>query len=357
MLGFKNFMSERLAIDLGTANTRLYVQDEGIVIDEPSVVAVDLGFEPAGRVVAVGFEASSMLGKAPEHIRVIRPVRYGAITDIDAACAMLSRFIHNARSRTRFSRFQAVIAVPAGISQIESHAVIEAAEAAGAGRIHLLEGTLAAALGAELPIAEPVCSMVADIGGGTTEVAVMSLSGIVASRTTRVAGDQMNMAIKNYIRRRFDLLIGDSWAERAKFSVGNACPQSNDNATIEIRGRDVTSGIPKVILIDTHDVWEAISGQVDAIVQTLRSVLEEIPPELSADAIDRGFLLTGGGALLKNLDLLLSTQIGIPAIVPADPLSTVLLGAAGALDCMTDFSSHIIAGCSRAARNIRPALV
>ena len=185
----------------------------------------------------------------------------------------------------------------------------------------------------------------------------MSLSGMVAGRTTRVAGDQMNMAIKNYIRRRFDLLIGDSWAERAKISVGNACPQTDPNATIEIRGRDVTSGIPKVILIDTNDIWEAISDQVNAIVQTTRSVLEEIPPELSADAIDRGFLLTGGGALLKNLGLYLSSQVGIPAVIPADPLSTVLLGAAGALDCMTDFSTHVIAGCSRAARNIRPALV
>ncbi len=357
MLNLKSFMSDRVAIDLGTSNTRVYVQDEGIVVDEPSVVAVDEGFHPAGRVVAVGFEASSMLGKAPAHIRVIRPVRYGAITDIDAACAMLSRFIHRARSRSRFSRFQAVIAVPAGISQIESHAVIEAAEAAGASRIHLLEGTLAAALGADLPIAEPVCSMVVDIGGGTTEVAVMSLSDIVASRTTRVAGNQMNMAIKNYIRRRFDLLIGESWAEKAKITVGNACPQSDNIATIEIRGRDVTTGIPKIVPIDTNDIWEAISSQIEAIVQTTRSVLEEIPPELSADVIDRGFLLTGGGALLKNLDLFLSTHIGIPAVVPADPLSTVLLGAAGALDCMTDFSSHIIAGCSRAARNIRPALV
>jgi len=357
MLNLKSFMSDRVAIDLGTANTRLYVQNEGIVIDEPSVVAVDLAIKPAGRVVAVGFEASSMLGKAPEHIRVIRPVRYGAITDIDAACAMLSRFIHKARSRSRFSRFQAVIAVPAGISQIESHAVIEAAEAAGASRIQLLESTLAAALGADLPIGEPVCSMVVDIGGGTTEVAVMSLSGIVASRSTRVAGDQMNMAIKNYIRRRFDLLIGDSWAERAKTSVANACPQSDENATIEIRGRDVTSGIPKVILIDTHDIWEAMSDQINAIVQTARSVLEEIPPELSADVIDRGFLLTGGGALMTNLGLYLSTQLGIPAVIPVDPLSTVLLGAAGAMNAMTDFSSHIIAGCSRAARNIRPALV
>ena len=357
MLNLRCLLSDRLAIDLGTSNTRVYVQDEGIVIDEPSVVAIDLAFQPAGRVVAVGFEASSMLGKTPEHIRVVRPVRYGAITDIDAACAMLSRFIHRARSRSRFSRFQAVIAVPAGISQIESHAVIEAAEAAGANRIHLLEGTLAAALGAELPIAEPVCSMVVDVGGGTTEVAVMSLSGVVASRSTRVAGDQMNMAIKNYIRRRFDLLIGDSWAERAKTSAGNARPQPGENCSIEIRGRDVTSGIPKTVLIDTHDIWEAISGQVDAIVQTTRSVLEEIPPELAADVIDRGFLLTGGGALLKNLDLFLSARIGIPAIIPADPLSTVLLGAAGSLDCMTDFSTHIIAGCSRAARNIRPALV
>ena len=357
MLGLKNFMTDRLAIDLGTANTRIYVQNEGIVIDEPSVVAVDLAFEPAGRVVAVGFQASSMLGKAPEHIQVIRPVRYGAISDIDAACAMLSRFIHTARSRSRFSRFQAVLAVPSGISQIESHAFIEAAEAAGASRIHLLKGTMAAALGADLPIAEPACSMVVDVGGGTTEVAVMSMSGIVASRSTRVAGDQMNMAIKNYIRRRFDLLIGNSWAERAKSSIGNACPQDGEDTVIEIRGRDVTTGIPKVLLIDTHDVFEALAGSLEAIVQTVRSVLEEIPPELSADVIDRGFLLTGGGALLHNLDRFLSNQVGIPAVVPADPLSTVLLGAAGTLECMTDFSSQLIGGCSRAAQNIRPALV
>ena len=357
MLSLKYFLSDRLAIDLGTANTRLYVQDEGIVIDEPSVVAVDLAIQPAGQVVAVGFEASSMLGRTPDHIRVIRPVRYGAITDIDAACAMLSRFIHRARSRSRFSRFQSVIAVPAGISQIESHAVIEAAEAAGASRIRLLQGTLAAALGADLPIADPACSMVVDIGGGTTEVAVMSMSDIVASRTSRVAGDQMNMAIKNYIRRRFDLLIGDSWAEKAKISVGNASPQPGDNSHIEIRGRDVTTGIPKVIQIDTHGILEAVSAQIEAITQTVRSVLEEIPPELSADVIDRGFILTGGVALLKNLDLHLSTQLGIPAIIPADPLSTVVLGAAGSLQCITDFNIDVIAGCSRAARNIRPALV
>ena len=342
MLGNLKLYSDHLAIDLGTDNTLLYVKDRGIVINEPSAIAVGLNGEPHQRILAVGSEAKSMLGKTPEHIRVIHPLRDGAIDNIEAACLMLKHFIKTARKSRKLARVHAVIAVPSGITQIEMAAVVETAESAGAHRVFLIEGTVAAALGAGLPVTEPVCSMVVDIGSGTTEVAVISLAGIVSSKSIKVAGNRMNAAIKNFIKRQYNLLIGDSWSEKIKIELGNACPDPQNQVTLKVKGRDLTSGIPKIIPIDSVEILEAISEQIGSIVQIIRSTLEEIPPELSADVLERGILLTGGGAMLKNIDRLFGKEIGLPTTIPEDPQSTVVLGAAKVIDNMSDLSRFML---------------
>jgi rod shape-determining protein MreB len=318
--------SNDLAIDLGTANTLVYVKDKGIVINEPSVVAIRNGNNSKSSVLAVGVEAKNMLGKAPGHIKVIRPMRDGVIADFEVTGAMLRQFIRKVHNRRILARPRIIIAVPSGITQVEKRAVVEAAQAAGAREVFLIHESMAAAIGAGLPVTEPTCNMVVDIGGGTTEVAIISLAGVVHSRTIRIAGDMMDTSIVQYVRRNYNLLIGDRTAENIKISIGNAYPDDKKLDQIEVKGRDLASGIPKILTIDSEEIHRAISEQIDAIIETVKAVLEQIPPELSVDILEKGMVLTGGGALLKNLDKILSQASGVPVSVIEDPLSSVAIG-------------------------------
>jgi len=326
------FFSNDLAIDLGTANTLVYVKGKGIVMREPSVVAVRTDNRSKNRVLAVGKEAKSMLGRTPGNIMAIRPLRDGVIADFEVTEAMLRHFIRKVHNRRAFIRPRIIIAVPSGITQVEKRAVRESAESAGAREVFLIAEPMAAAIGAGLPITEPTCNMVVDIGGGTTEVAVISLAGIVYSRSIRVAGDKMDMAIVQYIKRKYNLLIGEPTAELIKTAIGNAYPDPENLETVEVKGRDLVSGIPKILAIDSEEIRIAISEQIDAIVESVKIALEQTPPELAADIVDRGIVLTGGGALLKNFDKLLREECGLPITVTEDPLSTVALGSGMALD-------------------------
>ena len=322
-----SILSNDLAIDLGTANTIVYVKGKGVVINEPSVVAIRTGNNSKSPILAVGREAKNMLGKAPNHIRVIRPMRDGVISDFEVTGVMLRHFIRKVHNRRFLARPRIVIAVPSGITQVEKRAVVEAAQLAGAREVFLIHESMASAIGAGLPVSEPTCNMVVDIGGGTTEVAVISLAGVVYSRTIRVAGDQMDSSIIQYVRRNYNLLIGESTAEKIKISIGNTTPDLQKLESIEAKGRDLTSGTPKILSIDSEEIRVAISEQIDAIVEAVKAVLEQIPPEFSSDIIEQGMVLTGGGALLKNLDKLLSEESGVPITVMKDPLSAVAIGA------------------------------
>ncbi len=324
--------SNDLAIDLGTANTLVYVKGKGIVLSEPSVVAVRTDNRYKNKVLAVGLEAKNMLGRTPGNIVAIRPMRDGVIADFEITEAMLKHFIRKVHNRRTFVRPRIIIAVPSGITQVEKRAVKESAESAGAREVFLLEEPMAAAIGAGLPITEPTCNMVVDIGGGTTEVAVISLAGIVYSRSIRVAGDKMDEAITQYIKRKYNLLIGERTAEIIKTTIGNAYPDAQNLETIEVKGRDLVSGIPKILAIDSEEIRVAISEQIDAIVETVKIALEQTPPELAADIVDSGIVLTGGGALLKNFDKLLREESGLPITITDDPLSTVALGSGQALE-------------------------
>ncbi len=324
--------STDLAIDLGTANTLVYVKGSGIVLDEPSVVAVHTDNRLKNRVLAVGSEAKNMLGRTPGNIVAIRPLRDGVIADFEVTEAMLRHFIQKVHNRRTFIRPRIIIAVPSGITQVEKRAVRESAESAGAREVFLVEEPMAAAIGADLPITEPTCNMVVDIGGGTTEVAVISLAGIVYSRSIRIAGDKMDAAIIQYIKRKYNLLIGERTAEYIKTTIGNAYPDPQDLETIEVKGRDLVSGIPKILSIDSEEIRVSISEQIDAIVEIIKMALEQTPPELAADIVDRGIVLAGGGALLKNLDKLLKEESGLPITVTEDPLSTVVIGSGKILD-------------------------
>ncbi|MFC1876734.1 rod shape-determining protein [Thermodesulfobacteriota bacterium] len=334
--------SSDLAIDLGTANTLVYVKGKGIVLSEPSVVAIRTDARAKNRVLAVGLEAKNMVGRTPGNIVAIRPLRDGVIADFDITEAMLRHFIHKVHNRRTFVRPRIIIAVPSGITQVEKRAVRESAESAGAREVFLLEEPMAAAIGAGLPISEPTCNMVVDIGGGTTEVAVISLAGIVYSRSLRVAGDKMDAAIIQYIKRKYNLLIGERTSEIIKTTIGNAYPDPDDISTIEVKGRDLVSGIPKILAIDSEEIRVAISEQIDAIVETVKIALEQTPPELAADIVDSGIVLTGGGALLKNLDKLLREESGLPIRITEDPLSTVALGSGMALDNLEILKQVII---------------
>lgn len=325
-------LSDDLAVDLGTANTLVYVKGKGIVLSEPSVVAVRTDKRSRNRVLAVGTEAKNMLGRTPGNIVAIRPMQDGVIADFEVTEAMLRHFIQRAHRRSKFVRPRVIIAVPSGITQVEKRAVKESAESAGAREVYLIEEPMAAAIGAGLPITEPICNMVVDIGGGTTEVAVISLAGIVYSRSIRVAGNKLDAAIMQYIKRNYNLLIGERTAETIKTSIGNAYPDSEDLETIEVKGRDLISGIPKILAIDSEEIRGAISEQIDAILETVKIVLEHAPPELAADIVDRGIVLTGGGALLKNLDKLIREETGLPITVTEDPLSTVVIGCGKVLE-------------------------
>jgi rod shape-determining protein MreB and related proteins len=325
--------SNDLAIDLGTANTLVYVKGRGIVLSEPSVVAVRKDAKGINKVLAVGKEAKMMLGRTPGNIVAIRPMKDGVIADFEITEAMLRHFIRKVHNRTTLVRPRIIICVPSGITQVEKRAVRESAESAGAREVFLIEEPMAAAIGAGLPITEPVSNMVVDIGGGTTEVAVISLAGIVYSKSVRVGGDKMDEAILQYIKRKYNLLIGLSTAEIIKTTIGNAYP-SDHIETIEVKGRDLVTGIPKILTIDSDEVRKSISEQVETIVETVRIALEQTPPELAADIVDRGIVLTGGGAMLKDLDVLLREETKLPITITEDPLSTVVLGSGKALDNM-----------------------
>lgn len=339
---FLGMFSNDLAIDLGTANTLVYVRGKGIVLSEPSVVAVRTDNRMKSRVLAVGIEAKNMLGRTPGNIVAIRPMRDGVIADFEVTEAMIRHFIQKVHNRRKFVRPRIIVAVPSGITQVEKRAVRESAESAGAREVFLIEEPMAAAIGAGLPITEPTCNMIVDIGGGTTEVAVISLAGIVYSRSIRVAGDKMDSAIIQHIKRKYNLLIGERTAEIIKTSIGNAYPDPQNLETMEVKGRDLVSGIPKILTIDTEEIRVAISEQIDAIVETVKIALEQTPPELSADIVDRGIVLTGGGGQLSNLDKLLREETGLPITVTEDPLSTVALGSGMALDSIEILKQVVI---------------
>ena len=325
------FNSNDLAIDLGTANTLVYVRGKGIVLTEPSVVAVRKDGRGANRVVAVGKDAKMMLGKTPGNISAIRPMKDGVIADFEVAEAMLRYFIRKVHNRRALIRPRVIICIPSGVTQVERRAVRESAESAGAHEVYLIEEPMAAAIGAGLPITEPVCNMVVDIGGGTTEVAVISLAGIVYSRSVRVGGDKMDLAILQHIKRKYNLLIGERTSELIKTTIGNAFPLG-ETETMVIKGRDLVTGIPKTVEVNSDEIRESIQEQIDSILETIKVALEQTPPELSGDIVDRGIVLTGGGALLKNLDHFLRLQTGLPIMLTEDPLSTVVLGVGKVLD-------------------------
>ena len=322
--------SHDLAIDLGTANTLVYVKGKGIVLNEPSVVAVKKGAHGGTKVLAVGKEAKLMLGRTPGNIVAIRPMKDGVIADFEISEAMLRYFIRKVHQRSRLVRPRIIIGVPSGITPVEKRAVRESAESAGAREVFFIEEPMAAAIGAGLPVTEPRGSMVVDIGGGTTEVAVISLGGIVHSISVRVAGDKMDEAIVEYIKRKYRLLIGYTTAETIKTTIGNAYPDDQVQ-TVEVKGRDLATGIPKILTVDSDEVREAISEQLNTIVGTVHSALEQMPPELAADLVDSGIVLAGGGALLKNMDVLLRSETGLPITIADDPLSAVAVGAGMAL--------------------------
>ena len=326
--GLGRIFSSDLAVDLGTSNTRLYVRGEGVVLDEPSVVAVDMG----GAVQAVGNEAKAMLGRAPGTVQVVRPLRHGVIADFDRTQKMFRYLINKTRSRWSFVQPRLVIVTPSGITQVERRAVRDAARQAGAREVYLIQASMAAALGAGLPVAEPGASMIVDIGGGTTEVAVMSLCGVVYCESLRTAGDELNQAVIQYLRRSYDLLVGERRAEDAKIRLGSAYPKDDDNEGMEVQGRDLLDGLPKAVVITALEVREALREPVVDIVTAVRACLEQTPPELAADITDNGIVLTGGGALLRGLDDLLHHETGLPIRVTDDPLTCVARGAGTVLD-------------------------
>ena len=323
--------SSDLAIDLGTANTLVYVKGKGVMLSEPSVVAVKRDINGGSKVLAVGLEAKRMLGRTPGNIVAIRPMKDGVIADFEVTEAMLRHFISKVHNSRRLVRPRIMICVPTGITQVEKRAVKESAQSAGAREVYLIEEPMAAAIGANLPITEPTSNMVVDIGGGTSEIAVISLSGIVYARSVRVGGDKMDEAIMQHVKRKYSMLIGESTAETIKIKIGSAYPLEEE-IEMEVKGRDLVTGIPQNILITSEEIRKAISEQVDSIVQGVRVALEQTPPELAADIVDRGIVLTGGGALLKGLDQLLSQETHLPITVVDTPLDAVVVGSGRALD-------------------------
>jgi len=325
------FFSKDLAIDLGTANTLVYVKGKGIVCAEPSVVAVQKDSRGLKRVVAVGRDAKDMIGRTPASIEAIRPLKDGVIADFEITEAMLRYFIRKVHNRRTLVSPRIMICVPSGITEVERRAVKESAESAGAREVLLIEEPMAAAIGAGLPVSEPTGSLIVDIGGGTTEVAVISLAGIVYSKSVRVAGDQMDEAIIQYIKRKYNLFIGARTAENIKINLGCAYP-NGEIQTMEIKGRDLVGGIPRTLEVNSNEIYEAIAEPVHAIVEAVKTTLEKTPPELAADIVDRGIVVSGGGALLKRLDVLLREETGLPVTIAEDPLTAVVMGTGIALD-------------------------
>jgi rod shape-determining protein MreB len=328
--------SNDLAIDLGTANTLIYTKSGGIVLNEPSMVAVRKADQRVSKVLAVGKEAKEMLGRTPSDIAVIRPMADGVIADFDSTEIMLKYFIRKVHKRRSLVRPRIIISVPSGVTPVEKRAVRESAESAGAREVFLIEEPMAAAIGADLPITEPTSNVVVDIGAGTTEVAVISMAGTVYSRSVRVGGDKMDESILQFLKRKYNLLIGVQTAEVIKITIGKA-HQTDETETLEVKGRDLVTGIPKTLTIDSEEVRKAISEQVGTIVQTVRIALEQIPPELSGDVVDNGIFLTGGGALLRGLDVLLREETRLPITITDDPLTTVVVGAGKALNNLSLF--------------------
>lgn len=328
LANFFGFIANNIGIDLGTANTVVYAEGKGIVLHEPSIVAIDVR---SGKVLAVGKEAKQMLGKTPENIQTIRPLRDGVITDFEATKIMLSYFINKAIEGSIFrAKPRVVIGVPSGVTQVEKRAVIDAAKSAGAREVYLIPEPMAAAIGAGLPIEEPVGNMVVDIGGGTTEIAVISLAGIVVSNSIRIAGDEMTEAIIQHVKKKYHLLIGEQTAEKVKIELGSAIYEEEEKYT-EIKGRDIT-GLPKVVRISNRDVTEALEDVIASIVNAIKSTLEKTPPELASDIADRGITLAGGGSLLKNLNLRIERETGIKTHYCEDPITAVARGVGSILD-------------------------
>ncbi|OEU73742.1 MAG: rod shape-determining protein [Desulfuromonadales bacterium C00003093] len=324
--------SNDLAIDLGTANTLVYMKGKGIVVSEPSVVAVKTGPGGQRKVLAVGKDAKEMLGRTPGSIVAIRPMKDGVIADFDYTEEMLRYFIRKVHNRKNLVRPRIVICVPSGITQVEKRAVRESAESAGAREVYLIEEPMAAAIGAGLPITEASGNMIVDIGGGTTEVAVISLAGIVYAQSVRIGGDKMDEAIVQYMKRKYNLLIGERTAEAVKIGIGNVYVAGDETQYMDVKGRDLVSGIPKTMEINSDEIREAMSEPVKTILEAVRICLERTPPELAADIVDKGIVLAGGGAYLKNLDILLREETGLPVVAAEDPLSCVVLGSGAILD-------------------------
>tara|TARA_B100000929_G_scaffold285672_1_gene269615 strand:+ start:53 stop:1075 length:1023 start_codon:yes stop_codon:yes gene_type:complete len=321
---FWDFFSNDLAIDLGTANTLVNVKGQGIVLREPSVVAIN---SDTKEVQAVGEEAKQMLGRAPASISAIRPMKDGVIAHFEVTEKMISNFIRKVHNnRKTLVRPRVVIAVPSGITQVEKRAVRDSAESAGAREVFLIEEPMAAAIGVDLPVQEPTGNMIIDIGGGTTEVAIISMSGIVFSRSVRIAGDEMDEAIVNYIKKKYNLLIGERTAEEVKIHIGSAYPL-NEPMTMEVKGRDLIAGIPKTLTVSDKEIRKALTETFGAIVEAVKIALERTPPELAADIVDKGVVIAGGGSLIKGLDILLKEATGLPITLAMDPLSAVALGA------------------------------
>ena len=332
----RNMFTCDIGIDLGTANTLVYMKSRGIIIREPSVVAVDARTDEL-RVRCVGHEAKAIIGAAPNSILAVRPLKDGVIADFDITAAMLQSFIRQACGSRLFVRPRVVICVPSGVTEVERRAVRQAAAKAGARQVTVIEEPMAAAIGAGLPTAEPVGSMIVDIGGGTAEVAVISLSGIVASRSVRCAGDALDQSITSFIKRKYNLLVGERTAEQIKLEIGSACPPDptdteHGETTMEIKGRNLVDGLPKDILIRSEEVREAMNENLMRIVEAIKDTLECTPPELSSDIIDRGIMLSGGGALLRGLDTLIQNETGIEVHIAEAPLDCVALGAGAVLD-------------------------
>ncbi len=324
-------VSNDLAIDLGTANTLIYIKSEGVVCNEPSVVAVQKNGRGEKRILSVGTAAKRMLGRTPGSIVAIRPLRDGVIADFETTEAMLDYFIKQVHHRRSLVRPRVIIGVPFGITEVEKRAVRESAESAGAREVYLIEQPMAAAIGSGLPITEPTGNMIVDIGGGTTEVAVISLAGIVYSKSIRVGGDKQDEAIVQFIKRRHNLMIGERTAELIKITIGSAYP-GEEIRTMEIKGRDLVAGVPKTVLISDEEIRDCLLEPINQILDAVRVSLERTPPELASDIVDRGIVLAGGGSLLRNLDSLISEETGLPVTLATDPLTSVVLGAGKALD-------------------------
>jgi len=330
-------LSKKIAIDLGTANILVHLEGKGVIANEPSVVAVS----DDNRIVAIGQQAKDMLGRTPDLIVAHRPMQDGAIADYRVTEAMLRYFIDKALGKVRLIRPEVMVSVPAGITSTERRAVIDATRSAGAKEAYLIQEPLAAAIGANIPIADPVGNMIIDIGGGTTEVAVISLGGIVVSSSIRIGGNRFDQSIADYIRRRHNLSVGDSTAEEAKIKIGSAMPLKVPQ-TLNIRGRDLVSGLPKVITITTNEIADALKDELDKIILVVKQVLEKTPPELSADILDHGIAMTGGSALLKNLDQLIAGHTGVPCFVVEEPMLCVVRGIAMALEHLPAFKRSVI---------------